>query len=277
MLQRLRVFSWYLALKSKCDWSDYKLDVTFCLPGAVGTQDYAARPRTFEKIRKFGVVPERGSSAKRGFDLIEEVDRHPEFQGTKDIYESPFWELLDSAQPTLVTANEFVNKLLLGYGLMRIESEIDLSILAALRDRHGPTKELEQYFHLSDEDRFEYWLSHSLRKLPSDLDRITLLGALFREAYLGMSLKIAALLKNQLVDHLDRFFQVGWATPLQHSLKPLAHRRIIYWAFDPSETLGGWPDPIHLMLESYIVNEKSGYKKVREDPNWRNYCLAARK
>lgn len=273
-IQRFRILAWYLIVKSRGEWSDYKLDVTFGLPDTQDISENAARPRIFELIRKKGVIPERGNKTRRGFDLIDIVDSHPEFHGTKAIYESPFWELICDTAPTLQTANKFVNKLLKLYGLTRLEIEYDAHLIDSLELPDIDHTHLLEYLHMSAIERYDHRISCVLKILPSDMDRLTLTGALFREAYLGMALKQADILKDRLMDQIDRFFRDGWAKPLRGSFRQPTIKRLVYWAFDPAEKLGEWPDPVDLMLESYIVS--SDYSKLREKPDWRDFCLSVR-
>lgn len=273
-IQRLRILTWYFLVKSKGGWSDYKLDITFGLPGAKDAKEHAARPRIFELIRKRGVIPQRGENAKRGFDLIDEVENHPEFNGTKSIYESPFWELISQTSPTLHGTNKFVNKLLSLYGLSRIEVEFDALLTNAINDIEIDHSNLLNYLNLPAIERYDQRLSDALNLLPSDLDKLTLTGALFREAYLGMALKEANILKERLLDQIDRFFRDGWAKPLKGRLRETIIKRMIYWSFDPDEELDGWSDSVVQMCESYIVSKE--YKDLRMDPNWHSFCLGER-
>lgn len=269
-VQRFRIVAWYLFVKSKGKWSDYKLDITFGLPDALDASENAARPRMFELIRKRGVIPERGLGARRGFDLIELVNQHPNFIGSKAIYDSPFWQLISDTSPTLKSANNFVNRLLKIYDLARIEREYDSNQFYSFMKIGMPLK-LREYFQMSSSERFNHHFSIALKNLPSDLDRLTLTGALFREAYLGMALEEAEYYKNILKDQYDYLFRDIWLRPLRESLKPLVIKRLIYWSIDPDEKLGGWQDPIDLMLKSYIFPGR--FRQYRKKRGWRKFCI----
>lgn len=271
-VQRFRIVAWYLFVKSRGNWSDYKLDVTFGLPDALNASENAARPRIFELIRKKGVIPERGSDTRRGFDLIELVNQHPNFEGTKAIFDSPFWELISDTNPTLKSANRLVNKLLKLYGLARIECEYDSKQYYSLRI--NKSQEQPDYFILSPREKFNEHFSRALKSLPTDLDRLTLAGALFREAYLAVSLEEADYFKNEIKNQNDLLFRELWLRPLKFSLKPLVTKRLIYWSIDPDEKLGSWSDSIELMVKSYIVPGK--YRQFRKKRSWRLFCIWVR-
>lgn len=272
-VNRFRIVAWYLFVKSKGNWSDYKLDVTFGLPNALDARENAARPRMFELIRKRGVIPERGLGARRGFDLIELVNQHPNFIGSKAIYDSPFWQLISDTSPTLKSANNLVNRLLKIYGLARIEREYDSLIYYSFKNNEIPPQHRE-YFQMNSAWRFHHHFTIALKNLPSDLDRLTLTGALFREAYLGMSLEEAEYFKNILQNQNDILFRDLWLRPLRESLKPLVIKRLIYWSIDPDEKLGGWTDSIDVMLKSYIFPGR--FRQFRKQHAWRKFCNSVR-
>lgn len=254
-IHRLRALAWYYVVKSRGNWSDYKLNITFGSPEAIKANDHAAMPKVFDSIRKHGRVPERGPNARRGFDLYDLVDKHPEFRGTKSIYDSLFWDILSDTSPTIITANQLVNRLFKLYGLTRAGVDYDERITDSLDLPSIDHDPILEYLHLPAIDRYDYWLFKSLNNLPSDLDKLTLIGALYREAYLGSALKEAVVLKDQLLDHIDRFFRDGWAKPLRADLRPLTIARMIYWMDDPDLKLDGWSGRVDEMLQRYIILE----------------------
>jgi hypothetical protein len=254
-IHRLRALAWYYVVKSRGSWSDYKLNITFGSTEAIKVSDHAAMPKIFNSIRKHGRVPERGPNARRGFDLFDLVDNHPEFHGTKSIYDSLFWEILSDTSPTINTANQMVNKLFKLYGLTRAGLEYDERINDSFDFSNIDHVNILDYLHLPAIDRYDYWLSKALNNLPSDLDKLTLIGALYREAYLGSALKEAVVLKDRLLDHIDRFFRDGWAKPLRADLRPLTIVRMVYWMNVPNLELDGWHGRVDEMLQRYIILE----------------------
>ena len=101
-VSRFRTLLWYWAVRSKSDLKDGKLDLLFSDPDHEGEHKiYAERIRVFETIRMTGATISEGKHKRRGFNLIERVNSHPNLVGSAEVYQSKLWEILRDTKPTL--------------------------------------------------------------------------------------------------------------------------------------------------------------------------------
>lgn len=127
-------------------------------------------------------MPSEGNHRLRNFSLVARVDADPEFQGTRDIYDSPFWELVRNPSMSLDELRPLTERLLVGLGLARP------NILMTGRLNHAPL--LPKPGHAYKE---------GLKKITvhQNLDALALLAALFRESLLFVELQYALLLQRE--------------------------------------------------------------------------------
>jgi len=117
-----RIQMWYEQVKHR-GWSDYRLNQEFAWSDTIQPQDRERneRPRTFEWIRKKARAPKGRDSRWRGMaDLVAAVDRHPEFETTKAIYEAEMWTVFQENNPTADTVQDRIDRILSSYGLVRL-------------------------------------------------------------------------------------------------------------------------------------------------------------
>jgi hypothetical protein len=166
--ENARVWAWYCNIKNRCDWSDYVLDYEFAWTdeGRASRADNDDRPRTFENIRKHSRKPAGRDIRWRDIDaLVMAIDQHPLFQGTREIYMSEFWDLLQLTTLTISDVKVKVDKILESKGLVRVDTRKSKEF-SELIEKHG------------QEHVFDRCLMLSLKKLDG-LSAITLTWLLY--------------------------------------------------------------------------------------------------
>lgn len=224
---QLRAKVWYSAVKARGNWSDYKLDVEFAREEGEVRRCGADRRRAFEEVRRTGSVPTQGTHARRSFDLVGNVDAHPEFSGTAKYFHSPFWDLLKGRTMTLPEAHAFVSKCLAKSGLYRPSNELHF-VLRCLPVNGRLLIPAE----MPDQLVYAGALDNLIKQTPVDLDLLALIGGLFREAFLVCELEIASVLKERLNNLLEEFCAQTWLVESTRNLHLLAERRILFWQMD---------------------------------------------
>ncbi len=99
--EKARVWAWYSEIRRRPGWNDYWLDHEFAwTEEGKKSRKSDNRPRTFEWIRKVARQP-RGRD-ERWHDmsgLVTAVDQHPQFAGTRKLYESAIWDMFQENTP----------------------------------------------------------------------------------------------------------------------------------------------------------------------------------
>lgn len=236
-VDRLRVKIWYLAVKSRGDWSDYLLDEVFASED--GERRGADRLRAFETIRRLGTTPSKGTYRRRRFDLISRVDAHPDFGGTAVIFHSAFWDLLKARQMGPVEARDFARQCMSRCHVHRPSGKLQDIIDFALSERRHKNPLVK------NSDLYAGALNNIVARMPLDLDTLALVGGLFREAYLVCSLETAGFLKRSLLGLLEKYSAQEWLGDTGSELCLLAERRILFWQMTPDfleeEMYDDWP------------------------------------
>lgn len=231
---QLRAKVWYSAVKARGNWSDYRLDVEFAREEGEERRCGVDRRRAFEEVRRTGSVPTQGTHARRSFDLVGNVDAHPEFSGTAKYFHSPFWDLLKGRTMTLPEAHAFVAKCLATSNVYRLSNELHF-VQRCLPVNGRLLVPAEMPDHLV----YAAALDNLIKKMPVDLDLLALIGGLFREAFLVCELEIASVLKERLINLLEEFCAQAWLVERTESLHFLAERRILFWQMDRNFDGGG--------------------------------------
>jgi len=192
---KARILAWYFEVKGRCDWSDYELDMEFAWKPEVDDKSRSTdnRPRVFEWIRKKARKPSASIQWRSMEELLDAVENHPQFQGTKQIYESGFWSLAKIVNPSPGDIENLVANLLSKHGLIRINpiQEPELSMLV---QRKGITSVLNQC------------LSVSLNEMDH-FSQLELLWALYLQAESAPSWEIRSLLESFFDERADIYFQ----------------------------------------------------------------------
>lgn len=241
-IDRIRAKIWYKAVKSRTEWSDYQLDIEFVRDKDEGKRDGPRRRRAFERIRRLGVVPSSGNHHARKYDLVAQVDSHPRFMGTADVFRSPFWELLKARAMALPQAHALVAQCMNTFNVFRPSGKLHFIWEVALANRIPETTQL------SGANKYRVALRQVLQEKPLDLNQLALIGALFREAYLTCALDIATVLRDEFVDRLQQYCDQDWLGDMGSELLQLAERRALYWGVEPELEEGkiydDWPEQV---------------------------------
>lgn len=84
---------WCIEVKSRTNLSYKALDEIFLSKNS--EEEFLEPPKVFEKIERNGISPKGNEYRKSFHELIEAVDRHPEFLGTAIVFNSKLWELFE--------------------------------------------------------------------------------------------------------------------------------------------------------------------------------------
>ncbi|MFZ6780420.1 hypothetical protein ACO0LD_26620 [Undibacterium sp. Ji83W] len=242
LVERLRVTLWYLDVKQRRGWSDYRLDQEFAWVTDRDLRSGSDRLRVFETVRRRRVVPSSGDRLKRSFDLISRVDSHADFAGTEELFNSPFWSLLKGDPMDLPEAKEFVSHLLPKHKLHRPSNElfIIINLIAA-----GVLNEHRDSAPITAAQLYEVSLTQATAGLSKNLDFLALLGGLFREAYLVCALEVSVVLKRLFLTALEDYCSQDWLKEIATDLMELGERRVLHWQmaehFDGSGLYPDWP------------------------------------
>lgn len=148
--EEARVWTWYRHIKSKCELSDYVLDKLFAwAENAEAEKSSDDRPRTFEWIRKKARKPRGIKNKWRTMDhLVDAVDEDERFHGSKRLYRSYFWALLQKTTHSTKEISAQLESLLQEYQLVRINPDIS-PVLLAILDKHGKQSVFDRCLSLS--------------------------------------------------------------------------------------------------------------------------------
>ena len=193
--ERAKVWSWYREIKRSCDMTDYQLDYEFAWTeyGLTKRGRGKDRPRIFEWMRKTAREPEGRDQRWRNMaEIVAAVDQHPLFTGTKAIYDSDLWYLL---QHPLIRPEE-VQKRLDGifktYDLVRVDPRLP-GVMASLTRKHDETYLYDQC------------LGRTLNRMDY-LSRISLVWLLFLQAEPSSNWRFREKLESRADRLLDNFF-----------------------------------------------------------------------
>lgn len=106
-VSKCRTLLWYWAIRQKSGLSDGKLDIEFSdiepdvRKTGGGKRNYEDRVRVFEDLRKSGATISGGKHKRRNFDLVQRVDDHANLNGSAELYQSVFWEIIGDTKPTV--------------------------------------------------------------------------------------------------------------------------------------------------------------------------------
>lgn len=122
-------------------------------------------------------------------------------------------------------ANVLVTRMLEACGIRRLSGKADLLFDAALATSIGP-----QGTFPSRQARYSSTIKLILSTRPTNLDTLTLIGALFREAYLATALDVASTLAEEFTRLIESFCSQEWLeNRTATELKDLATQRVLHW------------------------------------------------
>lgn len=228
---RLRAKVWYWTVRHRSGWNDYRLDIEFVREEGEEKRSGADRRRAFGRIKRYGTVPSPGNHRQRGYDLVASVDKHPNLAGSAAVFHSSFWDLLKSDMRSLSEAYAFVSRCMETSQVFRLSGRYEMSARTA---GCWPTGE-------SICESYRAALRDIAATRPLDLDLLSLIGALYREAYLAYAVDIAAVLRELFVELLAEYCDQEWLKEVQEKLYSFAINRVLYWQADFSPLMEGQP------------------------------------
>ena len=173
---RVRHWGWYSLVREESGLSDNALDERY------KSFDSESRPRYFTRIRREGALPKHLIQHSTRPSLVERIHQSGDHPRAKKWFESKLWELLIAPD----VSSEHVRRI--------IETEsrrLDLRPVLKPLDPPG--------FGLFDAKS----LIRSLVAMP-DINGLTLLCALFRDAYLDFEIDLARQLKDAIKAACER-------------------------------------------------------------------------
>ncbi|HEY0561952.1 MAG TPA: hypothetical protein VGD04_01375, partial [Methylophilus sp.] len=228
-IDRLIPRYWYWYIRSRTEMNDGELDILFAEDANGEKYDMAGRPTMFESIRVKGNTPSNGSHPLRKFSLIDKVDNHPSFNGSKKIFTSPFWDLIQSNPIDLKKNNEILELSFERLNLTRLA--IDHKYFGDFMNAPVNPKKRKgiSRYHISE---FEHSFNLAISNIPDNLDLLALIGALYRESCLTFQLNNANVLSNYFQMVSDSCLNTEWENPAGALLWDIAHERILYGNFE---------------------------------------------
>jgi hypothetical protein len=148
--EEARVWIWYRAIKLNCDLSDYALDKLFAwTENGQGDKSTDERPRTFEWLRKKARKPRGIKNKWRTMDnLVATVNQDKRFYGTKDLYYSDLWKLLQKNTHCLKEVQLQFDELINKYKLIRVDSD-SYQVLTNLCIKYGKQSVFDRCLRIS--------------------------------------------------------------------------------------------------------------------------------
>ena len=256
IVERLRVKLWYLNIKHRTGWSDYRLDLEFGQSVEDGKVDGPGRTRVFDVIRKKETLPSRGVHHRRQFDLVARVESHPILHGTQAIIDSFFWELLRLPPRDLDETTRFVEKCLDRLGLARVTGG-DSFLWDWLVEPSSSTGSLKS----TGSGPYERTLQRATNGLPSDLDLVALFGGLYREACLDFALENAEIAGILFRLSLENYFAAPWIGSTGALLVDIGINRILHGRIDYESSGSG-----NLRNQPLVASVSQGFIASRSDP-----------
>lgn len=228
-LNEFRTLLWYLAVKDRGRWTDYRLDMEFGQPLdeiRTGTD----RVRVFEKIRTNLCFPSKGTHQKRNFNLVDRVEANESFHGTSEIINSLFWYTLKHMPTSLLEAQRDVERYLDKFSLKRLSTE---ESLIWRKNSHLDGVSPKFYSKTGGNLReYEHWLFKSTDEFPISLDLVGLYAALYREACLSFKPQYAQTLGDQFSMLMELLGWEDWMLNNKYFFEDLARGRILYGISD---------------------------------------------
>lgn len=233
--EKVRVWTWYFAVKRIHQWSDNALDREFAWRSKICMSD--DRPRIFEWIRRSARQPAgRDPRWKSMSELLLTVEAHPDFKGTQVLYESEFWDLLQETLVTPKLLKQRIEKSLEAHNLVRSDP-ITISGLSELIEKHGlgPV--------------FDRCLKLSMRQMDG-LSGLILAWSVYVQAQPTQNNEVRTVVESIVDKKLDAFFRTYHPDDKFNfygdSLKALLQTRLDLSGsaadgYGYIETVGRWP------------------------------------
>ncbi len=214
---RVRNWIWYWLVKNELALSDDELDARFVHINA------DVRPRLFFRIRSMGSSPDAVHgyrSRKSLFSIVHE--KEPErLVVAKKVFESELWDLLQRPQRTLEEYSELIHTIVARRGWFRATyHDLDFADWVLGDD--------EPFFETGIGKAHQAMFRH-LAACQPDIEALTLLAAMFREAHAALELDIAIVFKRTLGLATKLFgSNAGLPLGITRMLNALVSDRVLY-------------------------------------------------
>lgn len=273
-LRKLRSQVWYLNVKSKEGLSDYQLDKKFAYGPTPIPRASGERVKAFEAIRGNFSIPMKGTTNKRGFDLVSFVDLDPLYTGTAQILNSPFWRLMEQKPITLKDIRNIVIECVNLLGLAKQSGNYEYVYCDPLKEfvDKNPEAPLEDYFTMHNvlEDAYDAAMGEVFRSLIPSLDYIALICALSFEAIEAGNMKIAVYQIEVCSTQLKMYCQSPWLNSIGEDLYHYVMTRMA--SAVNANALKDLPDYVSMLARTPDVNFKSSavaFLKHHQGVLWR--------
>lgn len=193
--EEARILAWYAVVKGRCGWSDYQLNYEFAwTEEGLKSRSTDSRPRTFEWIRKKARKPAGRDRRWRSIeDILGAVESHPNFRGTKSIYEAEIWDLFQKTAMAPDVLEECIELLLKNNKLVRVPVQREFAKNPHLIEKFGvPTL-------------FDRCLLISIRHIDK-LSALALVWCLYLQTEPAHNSRIRAVVEAIADNLLDHFF-----------------------------------------------------------------------
>jgi hypothetical protein len=243
--EKARAWTWYQSVKQR-GWNDSQLNKEFALSAEEKSERNSALdiPRIFDRVRTRGKVSSHGTHWQSTQELINAVDQHPHFKGTKRLYEAEIWDIFQEETSASEVVEGRLDRIFKTYSLTRVNPSLSEELS-------------EEYLLVGPEQLFKWCLNISLKHVD-DLNQIVLMWTLYQQSVQARNGKISEVLEEKIDAWLDVFFYTNLRDHYQNFYTQACHA-FLSWqpklsSFD--DTLGekraeaGWPVvPIELAKE----------------------------
>jgi len=199
--QKLRIFLWYRSVIDGTGLNNQELDAKFAWKNdeAIEFRSSADRPRIFENIGKKLQEPLGKDSSFRNMpELVSAVGLEPNLAGTRAIYDSILWDILDQKAISPEFIEEQINVILERYCLER--RPLDEVVDSPESYRAIQKKYDASHIYLT-------FLDGSILTMEMDtLTSISLMWLLFLQNEPSYNYQIRSALQGRLDQVLDKFF-----------------------------------------------------------------------
>lgn len=252
-VEEARVWVWYYEIKKRsANWSDYALNYEFAWTDeGKASRSPTHRPRTFEWIRKSARKPAGRDKRWHDMDgLVTTVDKHTLFEGTKALYMSKFWDILQEQ----------------AFKPQRVQSDLDELLNTNNLVRMDPNDSPELIKLIKEYGR-EQVFDRCLMLTLDNVDRLTgvvLLWLLYLQNEPVHNWPIRVVIESIADEKLDQFFYQYFSLDRHLIYYTNAINTFLHIRLDMSErsspgygyleTMGAWPIIPQALLNSISNN-----------------------
>lgn len=194
---RARNWIWYWMVRRESGLTDSELEARY----AKSRDNPSESLPTFTRVRTMGTSPQDTRGFRKSGSIYDAVHCQEnreagKFEAARRAFESPFWEMLTTPNPSLARLQEIIESISTKRGLTRIR-DYEIHILNGVISNEQLLKDVG--IKIGDEHAI-----HELLKIQ-DLDTTALLAALYHEAIRNFRLDRALLLQDYVALPITMF------------------------------------------------------------------------